>query len=102
MAVQWREKLSLLQNATYLCQSEDAFIALDFHLKEALSAFDSSLYIDSGLCKEAVQKNKKGCKQHKKTTQSKRIIIEENMKWKKRSQKEEDKDFHWSYKRKNL
>lgn len=73
MAVQCREKLSLLQNATYLCQSKDAFIALDFHLKEALSAFDSSLYIDSGLCKEAVHNNKKGCKQTSNTKRQHKV-----------------------------
>lgn len=50
LAVRCREKLSLLQNATYLCQSEDAFIVLDSNLKEALGAFNSSLYRDSGLC----------------------------------------------------
>lgn len=59
LAVQCREKLSLLQNATYLCQSEDAFIVLDSNLKEALSAFNSSLYRDSGLCTEAEHIKKK-------------------------------------------
>lgn len=59
LAVQCREKLSLLQNATYLCQSENAFIVLDSNLKEALSAFNSSLYRDSGLCTEAEHIKKK-------------------------------------------
>lgn len=63
LAIQCREKLSLLQNATYLCQSEGAFRALDCQLEDALSAFKSSLYMDSGLFKETVDKvTKKTCK----------------------------------------
>ncbi|XP_055997908.1 uncharacterized protein LOC130047289 [Ostrea edulis] len=42
LAIQCREKLSLLQNATYLCQSEGAFRALDYskHPKSILKLKD--------------------------------------------------------------
>lgn len=94
LAVQCREKLSLLQNATYLCQSEDAFIVLDSNLKEALSAFNSSLYRDSGLCTEAEHiKKKKAVKRPatQKDVESKKIKMEENMKERKKKSKRGNK-----------
>lgn len=94
LAVQCREKLSLLQNATYLCQSENAFIVLDSNLKEALSAFNSSLYRDSGLCTEAEHiKKKKAVKRPatQKDVESKKIKMEENMKERKKKSKRGNK-----------
>lgn len=94
LAVQCREKLSLLQNATYLCQSEDAFIVLDSNLKEALSAFNSSLYRDSGLCTEAEHiKKKKAVKRPvtQKDVESKKIKMEENMKENMKERKKKSK-----------
>jgi hypothetical protein len=62
LAVQCREKLSLIQNATYLCQSQEGLVELDVMLNEAFTFINTKLYKDSGVSleEENQQSSEKG------------------------------------------
>ncbi|KAK3093881.1 hypothetical protein FSP39_021404, partial [Pinctada imbricata] len=49
LAVECREKLSLIQNATYMCQSVEALKKLSQLLQDSLNYISDNLYVDAGL-----------------------------------------------------
>ncbi|KAL5014150.1 hypothetical protein ScPMuIL_008420 [Solemya velum] len=57
-AIQCREKLSLIQNATYLCQNEETLKELNKQLEAASLFINSHLYLEDGLCLEIANKTK--------------------------------------------
>ncbi|KAL5015206.1 hypothetical protein ScPMuIL_009476 [Solemya velum] len=57
-AIQCREKLSLIQNATYLCQNEETLKELNKQLEAASLFINSHLYLEDGLCLEVANKTK--------------------------------------------
>ena len=73
LAIECREKLSLIQNATYLCQSYDALLELNVKLNDAFSYINENLYKDSGICTETTEekKQKKKQKPHRKMEKTK-------------------------------
>lgn len=62
-AIECREKLSLLQNATQLCQIHDALLEVNVKLNDAFSYINENLYKDSGICTETTEEKKQKKKQ---------------------------------------
>ncbi|XP_033731485.1 uncharacterized protein LOC117321125 [Pecten maximus] len=56
LAIKCREKLSILHNATYLCQKEETLTSLVDVLDHEIIKVNSGLYINHGLCEETPAK----------------------------------------------
>lgn len=91
-AVECRERLSLIQNATYICQKEDILKELSTKLEAASVFINSNLHVEDGLCLDVEENKKTIHTQHKsqpsirciksrkkKSTRLNNIIIDKNM-----------------------